>query len=169
MIRVSFSKTFSSKKNVECWYDIEDYYFIALFSNKETSQRFWRISRDTLTFNIFPETKLLQSIDAYAPCHNWIRNHKLFFPTLSSDYYEIRFNTPFDDQGIGIIDNNDFPIQYQVSDNNCILRLIFEKQTESYFAIAPNVVIGVYNNILSELLFDSIQCRNPSSVAKTRL
>ena len=156
MIRVNLSKAHSSKEPVECWYDLEDYYFFAHFSNKVVSQCLWRISRYTLTFNIFPETQLLQSIDAYSPSHNWICKHDLSYPIISSCYYNIRFVVLFNKEGIGKIDNDD-AIQYHVSDDKQTLRLIFENQTNSFFAIAPNVVVGVYNNSLSELWFNCIQ------------
>ena len=34
MIRVNLSKAHSSKEPVECWYDLEDYYFLHIFLTK---------------------------------------------------------------------------------------------------------------------------------------
>ena len=132
--------------------------FFAHFSKRESGQKLWRISRDTLTFSLFPDGKRLQSIDSYCPCFNWHRERELSFPTLPSVYYDIHFIADFNViNGIGRIDDSDLRIQYHISDNDRLLRIIFEEKTDSHFLLAPNVAVGICaDNVLSELLFDGL-------------
>lgn len=119
--------------------------------------RTWRLSADTFTCSVIPESGRLAGIDAYTPPACWIPIPELKMPD-TTPIYRCHISADFDANGIAplckVLDKR---VVWQHSGSNKVLRAVFEDRTEHFYAIAPNLVIGVCDtNILSEVLFGGI-------------
>jgi len=122
----------------------------------ESPENTWRLSADTFTCVVAASGKLV-SMDAYTPASCWIAVPELAVPETCG-FYRVSFSADFDANGIAPLccDSNK-RIVWQYSDKNQLLRAIFEDRTEHFYAIAPNLIIGVRDtNMLSEVYFFGI-------------
>jgi len=135
----------------------EDYYIKFVPEVNNTSYN-WRLSIDTLSFLVEPETKIFIALDAYCPTTYWLIED-LKIP-LINQRVAIRFNVDFDSNGIGIR-TKDFRLQYiACPDKSIVLIRLLKTKISQYVQFADSLIAGLdYENNLVEIFIYNIDIK----------
>lgn len=154
-IRIHFEKVENPDHSAKVWY--ADCIIQAEIA-ESPYDRTWRLSADTFTCTVVPKNSRLIGMDAYAPPTCWVSAPELQM-SETTEFYQVYFDADFDSNGIApLCEDSNKKITWEYSQTNGVIRAVFENRTERFYAIAPNLVIGVCDvDILSEVRFGGIE------------
>ena len=117
----------------------------------------WRVSADTLTCTVEPQTGRLLAIDAYTPQSCWHIVPELNM-SIASGFSKVFISANYDSNGIApLLPDPSHRAVWEYSPAYGVLRAVFGSETEELHAVAPNLVVGIrHNTELSEIRFGGV-------------
>ena len=132
-----------------------DYYLV--YETKQQKNDDWRLSVDTLSLNIVPDSRFLCGLDTYAPKTCWTISDNLTFPCITNNAM-MSLCCKFDINGIAELKIKHHPRFIVNSKEKFIKILLSNKTPSSYTRIGSNLIAGTNcESFLVEIWLENVE------------